>query len=131
MAESATFHSIRQKYEVLASLLHEKAQRHWAACEARALGRGGISLVAAATGISRPTIRRGLAELHTGPAGGDDPDPQHVRIRRPGGDRQRPVPAHRPPTPRRSRHARRSDVPPVVDLQEYSSPRGGPRQLGA
>ena len=89
MAESATFHSIRQKYEVLASLLHEKAQRHWAACEARALGRGGISLVAAATGISRPTIRRGLAELHTGPAGGDDPDPQHVRIRRPGGGRQR------------------------------------------
>ncbi|MBV8607818.1 MAG: ISAzo13 family transposase [Singulisphaera sp.] len=74
---------------MLAPLLHEKAQRHWAACEARALGRGGISLVAAATGISRPTIRRGLAELHTGSASGDDPDPQYVRIRRPGGGRQR------------------------------------------
>jgi hypothetical protein len=89
MAESTTFHSIREKYEALAPLLHEKAQRHWAACEARALGRGGISLVASATGISRPTIRRGLAELLTGPAGGDGHDQQHTRIRRPGGGRHR------------------------------------------
>ena len=63
MATPATITSVRQKYEALAPLLHEKAQRRWAACEALALGRGGISLVSAATGLSRPTIRRGLAEL--------------------------------------------------------------------
>ena len=67
MATSATLATVRQKYEALAPLLHEKAQRRWAACEARALGRGGISLVAAATGLSRPTIRRGLAEIDAAP----------------------------------------------------------------
>src|SRR4051795_3037350 len=89
MATSATLATVRQKYEALAPLLHEKAQRRWAACEARALGRGGISLVAAATGISRPTIRRGLAELLTGPTSGDDPDRPHARLRRTGGGRHR------------------------------------------
>jgi hypothetical protein len=64
MATPTAITSIRQKYEALAPLLHEKAQRRWAACEALALGRGGISLVSAATGLSRPTIRRGLAELN-------------------------------------------------------------------
>jgi hypothetical protein len=51
--------TVRQKYEALAPLLHEKARRCWAASEALALGRGGISLVATATELSRPTIRRG------------------------------------------------------------------------
>ena len=61
--------TVRQKYEALAPLLHEKARRCWAACEALALGRGGISLVATATELSRPTIRRGIAELQTGDSG--------------------------------------------------------------
>ena len=66
--------TVRQKYEALAPLLHEKARRCWAASEALSLGRGGISLVAAATDLSRPMIRRGIAELQAGdhsPA--DDP----------------------------------------------------------
>src|SRR5512135_2178101 len=67
MATSALLATVRQKYEALAPLLHETAQRRWAACEARALGRGGISLVAAATGLSRPTIHRGFAELNSSP----------------------------------------------------------------
>src|SRR3979490_47900 len=67
MVPSAILATVRQKYEALAPLLHEKAQRRWAACEARALGRGGISLVAAATGLPPPTIHRGRAELHSGP----------------------------------------------------------------
>jgi transposase len=41
----------------------ERLRRQWAACEARSLGRGGISLVARATGLSRTTITSGLAEL--------------------------------------------------------------------
>jgi Rhodopirellula transposase DDE domain len=79
---------IRQKYEALAPWLHERALRLWAACEARALGRGGITLVAEATHLSRPTIRHGLAELSGGPLG-EDTVPMPARIRRPGGGRRR------------------------------------------
>src|SRR3954463_14854136 len=89
MATTVILATVRQKYEAIAPLLHEKAQRRWAACEARALGRGGISLVAAATGLSRPTIHRGLAELHSGPDDGADADPQRPRTRRTGGGRHR------------------------------------------
>ena len=46
MANSAVISSVRQKYHALAPFLHEKARRRWAACEALALGRGGISVVA-------------------------------------------------------------------------------------
>src|SRR4051794_31981204 len=87
MANSAMISRVRQKYEALAPLLHEKARRCWAASEALALGRGGISLVSAATELSRPTIRRGIAELQAGDyAPGDDPA-DCPRGRRPGGGR--------------------------------------------
>jgi hypothetical protein len=89
MVPSATLATVRQKYEALAPLLHEKAQRRWAACEARALGRGGISLVAAATGLSRPTIHRGLAELNSSSDALEDADPKRTRIRCTGGGRHR------------------------------------------
>src|SRR5947208_12829256 len=88
MATSALLATVRQKYEALAPLLHEEAQRRWAACEARALGRGGVSLVAAATGLSRPTIHRGLAELNSSPDAPEDAD-SLTRIRRTGGGRHR------------------------------------------
>jgi hypothetical protein len=89
MVSLAALATVRQKYEALASLLHEKAQRRWAAVEARALGRGGISIVAAATGLSRPTIHRGLAELNSPSDALEDTDPRRTRIRRTGGGRHR------------------------------------------
>jgi len=89
MSTSATLAPVRPKYEELAPLLHEKAQRRWAACEARALGRGGISLVSTATGLSRPTIRRGPAELNTGPSASEEDAREHARMRRTGGGRPR------------------------------------------
>src|SRR3954452_651688 len=89
MVPSAILATVRQKYEALAPLLHEKAKRRWAACEARALGRGGVSLVAVATGLSRPTIHRGLAEINSRTDSGEDADPKRTRIRRPGGGRLR------------------------------------------
>jgi Rhodopirellula transposase DDE domain len=84
MTKTGQMASVRQKYEAMAPLLHEKARRRWAACEAVALGHGGISLVAAATGLSRPAIRRGITELtdHSG-----DATDHSGRIRRPGGGR--------------------------------------------
>jgi Rhodopirellula transposase DDE domain len=75
--------SVRQKYQALAPLLHENAVRCWAACEARSLGRGGISLVATATELSRPMIRRGIAEIQAGDHIRSE-DADRSRVRRPG-----------------------------------------------
>jgi hypothetical protein len=66
-------------------VLHEKAIRLWCASEARALGHGGIVLVHKATGVSRPTIIKGLKELEQQPSEDDD----QSRIRRSGGGRKR------------------------------------------
>lgn len=57
---------IANKYQALSARLDEATLRLWAAVEARHLGRGGVSIVARAVGISRTTIYAGLAELdHT------------------------------------------------------------------
>jgi hypothetical protein len=61
--------------------LDERARRLFAASEARALGRGGISAVSRACGLSRPTITKGLRELDEAPLSGG-------RVRRPGGGRK-------------------------------------------
>src|SRR5512143_3334325 len=54
--------SIKQKLLVLKPLLDERTRRLWAACEAKALGWGGIAVVSQATGLSRTTIATGLRE---------------------------------------------------------------------
>src|SRR5262249_47617983 len=57
---------LREKYDALSAGMGEAMRRRWAAVEARALGHGGMSRVSEATGLSRPTIRRGLHELNEG-----------------------------------------------------------------
>jgi len=54
---------IEEKHQALSRRLDEATLRLWAATEARSLGRGGVSAVAKATGMSRTTIYAGLAEL--------------------------------------------------------------------
>jgi DNA-binding phage protein len=54
---------IASKYRALADRLDEATLRLWAALEARTLGRGGVSTVAKAIGMSRTTIYAGLEEL--------------------------------------------------------------------
>ena len=76
---------IRRKYRVVALELDERRRRQWAAAEARDVGWGGVSLVARATGLSRPTIIAGLRELQL-PAAQRAAATQ--RIRRPGGGRR-------------------------------------------
>src|SRR5271168_5333911 len=87
MQDAQTIGRIRRKYQSLLPELDERRRRQWAAAEARELGWGGVSLVARATGLSRPTITAGLREL-------DQPTIQRaaqaVRVRQPGGGR-RPV----------------------------------------
>ena len=61
--QNPTSEAMAAKFIILRPLLDERARRAWAAGEARALGRGGMSRVAEATGLSRVTIRAGLQEL--------------------------------------------------------------------
>jgi hypothetical protein len=93
---------IRRKYAVLRPFLDERRRRLWAANEALAVGRGGITLVAAATGLARGTIGDGLRELRGAPTstpmgtgdevapvvGGPGGPPQPGRQRRAGGGRK-------------------------------------------
>lgn len=82
--------AIEAKFQALRGRLDEATLRAWAATEARSLGRGGVSLVAQATGLSRTTIHAGLAELKaaTLPAGDRGLRP---RIRAVGGGRKKLV----------------------------------------
>ena len=91
---------IRGKFEALRRVLDERAQRLWAASEARALRYGGISLVAEATGLARNTIQQGIEELQRlerSPAGAlpvqETQRPrrsvvERYRVRRPGAGRK-------------------------------------------
>jgi len=76
---------LRRRFVRLSAMMNEKLRRHWAACEALAMGRGGISAVSRLTGISRPTIRRGVAEVR---AQMPTLAAEIERVRRPGGGRR-------------------------------------------
>ena len=58
--------AFQQKYRLLKEHLDEFALRICAAADAEALGRGGVSLVARASGLSRTTIYAGLRDLQSG-----------------------------------------------------------------
>src|SRR4051812_9137524 len=85
MNTTVTVASVREKYKLLSATMTERMRRHWAAAEALALPRGGISLVAEATGLSRTTITAGIRELRQETASEPPVDPQ--RCRRRGGGR--------------------------------------------
>jgi DDE family transposase len=77
--------AIKMKYDELGSMMDERLRRHWAACEAMALGYGGVAAVSRITGVSRTTIRKGIAEIQ-----GEMPElTQEIgnRVRRAGGGR--------------------------------------------
>ena len=86
--------AIAAKFAILSPLLDERARRLWAAVEARAIGRGGISQVAEATRLSRGTIRAGLQELAHA-VSTTAPQATVEWVRRPGGGRK-PLGAHDP-----------------------------------
>ncbi len=73
---------LEHRYRILLPHLDERTRRLVAAADCAALGRGGISQVAAAAELSRPTLYKGMEELkgrevHSG------------RIRKAGGGRKR------------------------------------------
>jgi hypothetical protein len=83
---------IRDRFQRTQQFLDERGRRLFAANEAVAHGRGGVSAVAAATGVARSTINRGIKELRSGH------NPIGDRVRRPGGGRKSAV-AHQPGLP--------------------------------
>ena len=83
----AEYTSLADKFAALRPVLNELARRRWAATEALALGRGGISAVARATGLSRTTIRTGIREMQA--AAGAAAAPETTRRRRSGAGRKR------------------------------------------
>ncbi|TAM61088.1 MAG: ISAzo13 family transposase [Rhodanobacter sp.] len=87
MHVAAAIRQIKSRYRALAPLMDERMRRQWAATEAQTYGWGGLSAVSDATGMSRNTIRRGLAELEV-----RRKKPKAVvegRLRREGGGRKR------------------------------------------
>jgi Rhodopirellula transposase DDE domain len=77
---------LAHKFDVLARVLDERTRRLVAAAEAEALGFGGVTAVAQASGLSRGTVIRGMAELKTAPK-----PARGQRIRRKGAGRKRTV----------------------------------------
>ena len=92
--QNPTSEAIAAKFIILRPLLDERARRVWAAVEARAMGRGGLSRVAEATGLSRVTIRAGLQELALADTA-SAPQAPPERLRRRGGGRK-PLSMHDP-----------------------------------
>jgi len=54
---------VGQRWNVMRDALDERQRRLLVAVEAKVLGRGGVSAVAAATGVSRATIATGIQEI--------------------------------------------------------------------
>jgi hypothetical protein len=86
MTRDTTLEAVRRKFELLRPLMTERMRRHWAACEAMTLPRGGVTLVAQATGLSRTTIWAGLRELQD-PDNAPDDDLSAERSRHAGAGR--------------------------------------------
>ena len=59
----ATDLQIGQRWELMRGALDERQRRLLVAVEAKVLGRGGVSAVAVATGVSRTTIMAGISEI--------------------------------------------------------------------
>lgn len=73
--------SVARRYAVLRPYLDERQRRLVLAAEAVELGRGGITVVARATGVHPDTVAKGVRELE----GGVEPP---GRVRAPGGGRK-------------------------------------------
>ena len=73
---------INRKYQAVRPYLNERGRRLWAATEAMSFGRGGISLVGQATGLSSATMAKGVKEFN-------NPSPIEDRVRCKGGGRKK------------------------------------------
>lgn len=75
-------HTVKTRYAAIRPFLNEKGRRLWAAAESSAYGRGGISLVCKATGLSTATVHKGIKEFN-------DSSLQTDRVRKKGAGRKK------------------------------------------
>lgn len=80
---------IQRRFRSLAPFLDERMRRVVAAAESEAIGYGGVSAVARATGVSRRAITEGMKELHRRKTARQASSPS--RIRREGAGRKRTI----------------------------------------
>src|SRR3979411_1619698 len=73
----------RKRYREMTPVLNEQSRRRFVALEARALGRGGVSLMARISGLARSTIYHGLSDIR------DQTSVPRGRVRKPGGGRKK------------------------------------------
>jgi len=78
------------RFRALSAFLNERMRRLVAAAESAAIGYGGVSAVARATGVSRRAITEGMKELSQPKVSRERPAPP-FRIRRKGAGRKRTV----------------------------------------
>ena len=83
MIRAAQERAARKRYKAMAAVLDEQGRRRFAAMEAQALGRGGVSLMSKITGLARRTIYRGLSDLR------NKWSPGSGRVRRSGAGRKK------------------------------------------
>ena len=83
MIRAAQARTARKRYRQIAPVLNEQSRRRFVAMEARALGRGGVSLMARITGLARSTIYHGISDIR------DNEAAPPGRIRRTGGGRKK------------------------------------------
>jgi hypothetical protein len=77
------------KLAAVLPVLDERQRRLLLGAEAISLGRGGVTLVAAAAGVGRPMVTRGVAEVRAGlAADGAGIAADRGRVRKPGGGRK-------------------------------------------
>src|SRR6187549_1708684 len=103
----------------VAPVLDERARRLLMGAAARQLGRGGITLIAAATGASKDTVGRGAGELEAGVV-------VDGRVRATGAGRKsgHPPKAWRPPIDGSWSWARSSSLVPAAGWRGAARSRG-------
>ena len=81
---------LEKKYGIIRPYLNEASMRVCAAADALIIGRGGPSIVARASGLSRTTIYAGMKEINekAGVEEIHDTNTKHTRIRHKGGGRK-------------------------------------------
>lgn len=85
-----TIANMTQRFNYLSRFLDERQKRLYAAAEALAMGRGGITAAATACGLSRVTVTAGCKELQGNLESNSDLDLGN-RIRRKGAGRKKTV----------------------------------------